>query len=217
MTVVNATAGRDLGTRPSRRLRGDGQLPGVVYGQGIDPVAVQVSYLELRDALKGEAGLNTVFTLDVDGDQATVIVRDIQRDPIKRTVTHADFMRISEDSKVKGTEFVGLVGRASKVIDNGGMIEQKRHNLLVLVAPNSIPHQIEVDITDMDMEHRLAVGELVMPEGVVSLIDANLTVAATVVPRGIKADEDEDELGEEGEEGEEGEGAESSDDADSEG
>lgn len=216
MTVVHATAGRDLGTRPSRRLRVEGQLPAVVYGQGKDPITVQVTYTDLREALKGPAGLNTVLTLDIDGDQSMVIVRDIQRDPIRRTVRHADFLRVSEDSKVKVTVPVVLTGRPAKVLDNGGMIEQKRHELMVKVSPQLIPHQILIDVSNMDMDDRLAVGELDLPEGVESLVDPNLTVAATVVPRGLKSmaeEEEDEELGEDGEASAEGEAGDDSDDS----
>ncbi len=194
MTVVNATAGRDLGTRPSRRMRAEGQLPGVIYGEGITPQPVQVTYNELRDALKGPAGLNTVFTLNIDGVENQVIVRDIQRDPIRRTVRHADFMRVTDGTKVKLTIPIVLTGRAVKVLDNGGIIEQKRHELKVLVGPMHIPHQIEVDVSHMDLDHRISVADLDLPTGVESLIDPGITVAATVVPRGLKSDLDEDEL-----------------------
>ncbi len=224
MSVVTATSGvtaitgRELGTRPSRRLRSEGQLPGVLYGGGAEPLPVHVDYVSLRDALSGPAGLNTVLTIDVDGEQETVIVREIQRDPIKRMVTHADFMRVDERTKVKVEVPVILIGRASEVIDNGGMIEQKRHTLLVKVAPKDIPDRIEVDISGMDMDHRLAVSQLVLPDGVTSLIPGNLTVVATVVPRGLKSAEEEAELEEgeegfEGEEGEEGEGEASAEDS----
>ncbi|MDH4279967.1 MAG: 50S ribosomal protein L25, partial [Acidimicrobiia bacterium] len=87
-TVVKATEGRARGTRPSRRLRAEGQLPAVVYGLDAEPQPVSVSYAELRHALSGKAGMNTVLTLDIDGTQQTVLVRAVQRDPIKRVATH---------------------------------------------------------------------------------------------------------------------------------
>ncbi len=196
-TVVKATTGRELGTRPSRRLRREGQLPGVVYGLGKDPQTVQVDYASLRDALKGEAGLNTVFTLDVDGAAEMVIVRDIQRDVIKRTVTHADFLRVDESTPVKLTVPVHLTGTSAAVADAGAIVEQKMFRIRVSALPRAIPHAIEADISGLTMDARLAVGDLNLPEGVTPLVADRITVAA---PVGTRASRMLD--GEEGEDGE---------------
>jgi large subunit ribosomal protein L25 len=215
MTVVTATTGRSIGSRPSGRLRSEGQLPGVIYGKGIEPTPLHVDYAELREALKGAAGLNTVFTLVVDGTENTVIVRDIQRDAIKRTVAHADFLRVDETDRIKLTVPVVLTGRPAEVLDNGGIIEQKIHTLSIEVDPKKVPNQIEVDVTSLTLDSRVAVGDIELPEGVTTRVPDRITIAAPVVPRGLKsAEEEEAEL--EGEEGELVEGsdeAEASDDA----
>jgi len=201
MTVVTATTGRQTGSRPSGRLREEGQLPGVIYGKGIEPAAVHVEYTELRDALKGPAGLNTVFTLSVDGTEHTVIVRAIQRDAIKRTVAHADFLRLDDADQIKITVPVTLVGRAVEVLENGGIIEQKMHSLKILVDPKKVPNSIEVDVSNLSLHDRIALGDIELPDGVSTKVSDRITIAAPVVPRGLKS-EDEGEL-EEGEEGEE--------------
>lgn len=199
MTVVTATTGRQTGSRPSGRLREEGQLPGVIYGKGIEPTPVHVVYTELREALKGEAGLNTVFTLVVDGTENTVIVRDIQRDAIKRTVAHADFLRVDDADKIKVTVPVTLTGRAADVLDNGGIIEQKMHTLKILVDPKKVPNAIEVDVTNLSLDSRIALGDIELPDGVSTKVSDRITIAAPVVPRGLKSmDEDEELEGEEG-------------------
>lgn len=200
MTVVTATTGRQTGSRPSGRLRTEGQLPGVIYGKGIEPTPLHVDYAELREALKGEAGLNTVFTLVVDGQENTVIVREIQRDALKRTVAHADFLRVDEADRIKVTVPVSLVGRAAEVLDNGGIIEQKMHSLALTVDPKKVPHVIEVDISGLTLDSRIALGDVELPEGATTQVPDRITVAAPVVPRGLKsmAAEDEDGEGEEG-------------------
>ncbi len=215
MTVVTATTGRAIGSRPSGRLREEGQLPGVIYGKGIEPTPLHVDYAELRDALKGAAGLNTIFTLVVDGTENTVIVRAIQRDAIKRTVAHADFLRVDDADKIKVTVPVTLTGRAVEVLENGGIIEQKMHTLKIVVDPKKVPNQIEVDVTNLSLDSRIALGDIDLPDGVSTKVSDRITIAAPVVPRGLKSlDEEAEELeGEEGEEGEEGDGEEASDDA----
>ena len=210
MTVVTATTGRVTGSRPSGRLREEGQLPGVIYGKGIEPTPLHVDYAELRDALKGAAGLNTIFTLVVDGTENTVIVRDIQRDAIKRTVAHADFLRVDDADKIKVTVPVTLIGRAVEVLENGGIIEQKMHTLKILVDPKKVPNQIEVDVTNLSLDSRVALGDIDLPDGVSTKVSDRITIAAPVVPRGLKSLEDEEaELLE----GEEGEGTDSEDGA----
>ena len=218
MTVVTATTGREIGSRPSGRLREQGELPGVIYGKGIEPTPLHVNYAELRDALKGKAGLNTIFTLMVDGTENTVIVRDIQRDAIKRTVAHADFLRVDDADRIKVTVPVNLVGRAVEVLENGGIIEQKMHSLKIQVDPRKVPDSIEVDVTDLTLDARIALGDIDLPDGVSTQVSDRITIAAPVVPRGLKSGEgepEEDELaeGEEGAEGEGEEGAEGEGDA----
>lgn len=215
MTVVTATTGRAIGSRPSGRLREDGQLPGVIYGKGIEPTPLHVDYAELREALKGAAGLNTIFTLVVDGTENTVIVRDIQRDAIKRTVAHADFLRVDDADKIKVTVPVTLTGRAAEVLDNGGIIEQKMHTLKILVDPKKVPNQIEVDVTNLSLDSRIALGDIDLPDGVSTKVSDRITIAAPVVPRGLKSlEEEEEELeGEDGEAIAAADGQEASDDA----
>ncbi len=198
-SVVKATTGRDLGTRPSRRMRDEGKLPGVIYGRGKEPKAVHVEYAELREVLQGEAGLNTIFTLDVDGEAETVIVREIQRDPIKRRVTHADFLRVEMDTPITVTVPVELTGIALKVADAGALVEQKLFSVKVRATPRLIPISIRADISKLTLDSRLAIGDLKLPAGVTTMANDRITVAAPVGTRASRMGAelgDEEELGE---------------------
>ncbi len=205
-TVVKATEGRALGTRPSRRLRAEGQLPAVVYGLDAEPQSVSVSYTELRQALSGEAGMNTVLTLDIDGAQQTVLVRAVQRDPLKRVATHADFQRVDPSKKVRVRVPIQMVGDDSHITSTGALIEQKRFHLDLMVAPDNIPLAIEVDMAALTLDNRISVGDLNLPDGASTPVPENISVAAAVIPRSVLVAEEEDEEleGEEGEETEEG-------------
>jgi large subunit ribosomal protein L25 len=185
-TVVTATSSRPLGSRPSRRLRAEGKLPGVVYGRGLESVPVAVDYHELRDALKGDAGLNTVLSLDLGGSTETVIVRAVQRDPIKRVVTHADFLRIDPDVPITVKVPIRLVGDGTGVTNFGGMIEQTLFELEVEVLPSRIPPEIEADISIMTLDRRIGVGDLVLPDGVTTTMADDVSVATPVVSRAGK-------------------------------
>ena len=207
-TVVTATPGRKLGTRPSRRLRAEGMLPGVVYGLDRDPVTITVAYAELRDALKTSSGLNTVIQLDLEGaDQETVIVRSVQRDPIKRTVTHADFLRVDPSIPIKVKVPITLTGEPTEVLDEGGLIEQNMFEIEVEVSPMNIPSSIEADISSMTLDSRIAIGDLNFPDGVTTALAEDIAVVSPVISRAAKMglEEEGDELLE-GEEGAEGAG-----------
>jgi large subunit ribosomal protein L25 len=204
-TVVKAELGRKAGSRPSRRLRAEGKLPGIVYGLGQDPESVTVDYASLRSALNNPQGMNTVFTLEIEGKAQTVLVHQVQRDPIKRLVTHADFLRVDPNKKVRVKVPVRLAGAASAVTEQGGLVEQKRFEIELEVAPDAIPEFIEADISNMTFERRVAVSDLELPEGARAVLEEHLTVVAPVMTRSAKASANED--GKEGGEGEAGEEA----------
>jgi large subunit ribosomal protein L25 len=202
-TVVTASPGRKLGTRSSRRLRAEGMLPGVVYGLGREPLTVTVAYTELRDALKTSAGMNAVIQLNVEGSsQETVIVKSVQRDPVRRVVTHADFLRIDLTELVKVKVPITLTGEPVEVLDEGGLIEQNLFEIEVEVSPTEIPEAIVADISAMTLDSRIAVGDLVFPTGATPTVAEDVAVVSPVISRAAKMDLDEE--GEELLEGEEG-------------
>ncbi|MGF1598988.1 MAG: 50S ribosomal protein L25 [Acidimicrobiales bacterium] len=197
-TVVTASTGRELGSRPSRRLRAEGLLPGVVYGLNKDPVTVTVEYTALRDALKVDSGMNTVLQLELDtGVSETVIVRSVQRDPIKRVVTHADFLRIDADQRIRVRVPLRVIGDDSTVTDAGGVVEQQLFELEVEVSPMNIPDEIEVDITGLTLDDRISIGDLRLPPGVTAIAAEEISVVSPTLTRAAKM------VGEDGEGGEE--------------
>src|SRR5439155_12151982 len=98
--TLTAESGRPTGSRASRRLRLSGKVPAVLYGHGIDPVSLAVDQRALRNALTGAAGLNALITLDVAGQRHLAMARYLQRDPIKGTVHHVDFVIVRRDEVV---------------------------------------------------------------------------------------------------------------------
>ena len=198
-TVVKASVGRELGTRPSRRLRAEGMLPGVVYGLDKEPQTVAVRYTDLRDALNTATGMNTVFQLDVDGSPETVLVRAVQRDPIKRVVTHADFMRVDPEKPIKLKVPIRLIGDGTAVTSNGGMIEQKMFQIEVQVSPDAIPNEIVADLGMLTLDRRITVGDLDLPEGVSTAVAEEISVVSPVLSRAAKVGADLDDEFEDGE------------------
>jgi large subunit ribosomal protein L25 len=117
---LHAEAGRTTGTRPSGRLRSEGRIPGIVYGHGMSPMPVSVDGRELRSALTTDAGLNALLSLDVAGTSHLTMAREIQRHPVRGTVTHVDFQIVRRDEIVSADVSVNLVGEAEAVHRSDG-------------------------------------------------------------------------------------------------
>ena len=90
-TTLVATSGRNTGSATSRRLRREEKIPAVIYGQGMDPISVIIERRDLRNALSGAAGSNTILEISVDGNVYPAVVKEMQRHPVRRTVAHVDF------------------------------------------------------------------------------------------------------------------------------
>lgn len=151
----------------SRKLRAAGRIPGIVYGRGMEPVAVSVEPKALSAAIAGEGGLNNLITLEGGGDldKVVVIVAEIQRDVIKRNAEHVDLHRVNMDEKVRVNVPVHLVGTAAGVKE-GGLLDFAHHTLHVECLPGQIPGQIEVNIADLKIGHSIHVSDVTFPAGV---------------------------------------------------
>jgi large subunit ribosomal protein L25 len=203
--TLTASTGRETGTRPSRRLRREDQVPAVVYGEGRDAVSIAVDRRDLRRVLSTEAGQNALITLTVDGESHLTVVKELQRHPVRRDVTHVDFLTVNPDAAIEVEVPIHLVGEAKEVSQNGGITEQRLMALRVLVKPQSIPDGIEADITDLTLTTTITAADLPLPEGVELVTDPEQAIVTAELTRAAVTG-----LNEEGGEGEaaEGEGGE---------
>lgn len=183
--TLTATTGRTTGTRSSRRLRAEGQVPAVVYGLGREPVAVSVVWRELRAALITDAGVNALIDLSIEGEGESqlAIVKDMQRHPIRQTVDHVDFLLIRRDQEI--TVDVPLVaeGEAADLESEGGMLETLLTTLAINAKPGSIPDQITYDISSLAIGDTITVADLTLPSGVTTDVDPEEAVASAQVSR----------------------------------
>jgi len=218
---LTASTGRITGSRPSTRLRDEGQIPGVVYGLGADSVTLSVAWPDLRRALSTEAGLNALIDLEVDGSVTLSIVKELQRHPVRRDVLHVDFLRLDPDADLAVEVPVLLEGEAIAVIRENAIVDQALHHLSILVKPALIPDSLSLDISDLEVGGVLTVSDIVLPAGVRTELADDEAVVSAYVPRRtaalLAADEAAAEAaageGEEGE-GEDGEGEEGAADGD---
>jgi len=216
-TVLLAESGRSTGSASARRLRTEDRIPGVVYGHGMDPVSVSVGRRDLRIALSGAAGLNTILDLTVDGEVYPTLVKDIQRHPVKRNVQHIDFIQVNLNEEVTVAVPVRLEGEAKAVEAEGGLVDLTMNEIEVVTTPRNIPDEIVVDVSEMDMDSTIRVEDVSLPAGVTAVADPEYPVV-TILTMGTPVLDAEEEAAAEAaaEAAEEGaEGATADGDADS--
>lgn len=196
-SVLQVELREDSGKGVARSLRREGKIPGVVYGKDVESCKVIVDPKALAEALKTEAGLNTLITLKGKGsfDGKVVVLKELELDPIRREPMHVDFHAI--DLKQKGSFMVPVVtvgkSEGEKI---GGSLQVIRHELEVICLPSDLPTSIDINVEALNIGDVLHVEDVEVPKGCEIPHDVNFTVITVV---GHKP---------EAEEGEEGEGAE---------
>jgi large subunit ribosomal protein L25 len=192
--TLTAETGRALGSRSSRRLLRDGKVPAVVYGLDRDTVAVAVEWPSLRAALTTDAGLNALITLDVDGHEDLTIVKDLQRDPVRRAVVHVDFLRVSRDVEIEVEVPIVLEGHAEKVEREDGTVSHLLFTLSVYAKPGAIPNELTVDVAEMELHDSIRVGDLSLPSGVRTEVDEDEVIVSAQISRETIEVAEEEEL-----------------------
>ena len=164
-------------------MRGEGRIPGILYGHGMDPLSVAVERRELRVALSGAAGVNTVLDLTVDGTVYPAIVKDLQRHPVRRSVIHVDFIQVNLDEEITVAVPVRLVGEAKNVEQEGGLVDPSVDAIEVVTTPRNIPDEFVVDVSDMAMDTVIRLGDIPMPAGVTATGDPESPVVTVLTMR----------------------------------
>lgn len=181
--VLTALSPRPTGSAAARRLRRDGKIPAVLYGHGTDPVSLAVDGRELRHALSGDAGLNALINLDVQGTKHLAMARHLQRDPVKGKLAHVDFLIVRRDEVISAEVPIHLTGEALDVHRNDGLVEQQLFALTVHAKPADIPHLIEVDVSDLTIGQTIRVSDLPLASGVTTDVDGEEPVVVGVASR----------------------------------
>ena len=218
---LKAAPRAEFGSRGSRRLRREGQVPGVVYGGGKDAKPFQVAEREVRAVL---AGGQALFDLELEGKKAVpVVVKDQQHHPTRGNLTHIDLQEVKLDEAIQAEVALELEGgETAPGVKGGGVLEHIIREVTVEALPTDIPERVVADVSEMEINDTLALSTITPPEGVKFCVDNpdELIVATLSPPRVEEVEpevEEETELvGEEGEapaaeEGGEGEGGDSGD------
>ncbi len=180
-------------SRENRRLRRAGQVPGVLYGGGGEPVPFAVGERTLRHAL---AASGAVIELSIDGGAATpAVLKDAQRHPVRGELVHVDLLRVDLNKPIHAVVTVELDGGdRSPGVRDGGVLEHVTRELTIEALPTDIPESVVVDVSAMELGHSLLLGEITPPAGVTLLDDPETTVLAScAIPAVVEETETETE------------------------
>ena len=189
--ALNASPREPAGSRSARRLRRDGNVPGVLYGGGDEPVSFQVPARALRQAL---AGAGAVMNLSIEGGgSGPVVVKELVRHPVTGATVHLDLLRVRLDVKIQATVQLELTGadEAPGVVD-GGVMEHVTRELTIEALPHDIPDSLTHDVSQMQINDTLTLAAMT-PPSTVTLLDDPETVIATLTPPRLQL-ESEDEI-----------------------
>jgi large subunit ribosomal protein L25 len=189
-----ASARTGTGKGAARQARRDNMVPGVVYGGGVDPLAIEVPFNELFKRLKAGRFLSTLFNLQVEGQEdVRVICRDVQRDVVKDLPIHFDLMRLRRTSKINLFIPVEFINEdAAPGIKRGGMLTVVRPEVELVVTAADIPEKITVDLSGLQIGDTVTISSVDLPAGTKPTIDRDFVIANIAAPSGLSASEDEE-------------------------
>jgi len=182
------------GKGASRRLRGSGKVPAIIYGGDQAAQSIEMDHNDLYHKLKLEAFHASVLTLDVAGKKEPVLLRDIQMHPYKQQVLHVDFQRVDKNKKIHMKVPLHFINAevAPGVKTSGGIVSHILTEVDISCLPDDLPEFISVDLAELTAGHTLHLSDLVMPKGVETVAlgkGENLPVATIVIPRSVLSEE----------------------------
>ncbi len=148
------------GKNEARRLRVKGFSPAVVYGGGIDPIAIAVNPKEVNSILRSASGHNTIFNVDIQGSIAPVMVVDWQHDPIKGRLLHVDLKRIDLTKRIVVKIPVHTHGDPKGVKLQGGLHEVITREVEIECLPDDIPESFTIDVTELSIGQSIRASEI---------------------------------------------------------
>jgi large subunit ribosomal protein L25 len=178
---------RSLGRRAgAKKLRSEGRIPAVIYGGTAKPQSVEINAREIGDLIVHSVSENLLVDLAIKDDanpKRLALVQEVQHHPLSGHVLHVDFHEVSPTEKVTIMVPVETTGEAAGVKNSGGVLEHVLFKLKVRALPKDLPEQVVIDVTSLELNKTIHIGEIKAPEGVEILGDKNIPVVSVAVPR----------------------------------
>jgi large subunit ribosomal protein L25 len=179
-TNLKAQLRSELGSGNAYKLRNQSILPAVLYGKGIENKNLKVAALEVERILRTKSGRNTFINLQVEGDKEyPVLIKSYQANVITRDLTHIDFWRVDENQEVEVDIETKLYGKAPGLLQ-GGILEHINHSVKLTCKANSIPQELSVDISKLEINHNIHLLDIQLPEGAKIREGYNPTIVSMV-------------------------------------
>ena len=195
MAQIKANKRKDAGQGAARTHRREGRVPAILYGHGEESVSITVDRNELDRLVHSISIENTIVDLDVEGGGYKVLIREIQRHPVRKDFVHVDFFHVAMDEKIHLEIPVVIVGTAEGVKNKGGILDHQLREIEVYCLPGNIPEKIEVDVSALDIGESIHVSDLDLPDVDVET-DLDRTVVAVLAPT-VAAEPEEEEAADE--------------------
>lgn len=182
------------GKGAARQARREGNVPGIVYGDGKEPLPIKINYNVLLKRLKAGRFLSTLFNLKLAGqDDVRVICRGVQRDVVKDQPTHLDLMRLRRTSRINLFIHVTFVNHdKAPGLKRGGTLTIVRPEVELEVTAGDIPDHITVDLEGRDIGDVIHIGDVDLPAGARPTIARNFVIANIAAPSGLRSSDNED-------------------------
>lgn len=188
-----------VGNGPARVLRREGKIPAILYGPNTKPILLHVGTHDLEVALKkGKIG-QSLFNLTIENENSfskTVMIRELQTQPVTRAFLHADFYEIDMDRKTTVNVPVEMVGKAIGV-ESGGLLQVICRELTISCLPSNIPDTIKIDVSELGIGDSIHAQDIPLGEGIEIDSDVNFTVVTVLSPKLESDEQDGKEAGEE--------------------
>jgi large subunit ribosomal protein L25 len=193
--ILNVTKRLDVGKGASRRLRKQNIIPGILYGEGKDPIQLSFEYKDIKKLIDKDAFYSQVSTLKIDGQDYQAILKDMQRNPVTDSPIHLDFMNIDDTHMITTRIPLHFTNQNICVgAKAGGAIVHSKTDIEVKCLPNDLPEYVEIDMANIDINQHIHLADIVLPSGV-TLIDhgKNPEVVSVQLTRAGKSDDDIEE------------------------
>jgi len=189
MSLVVKSEKRDVfGKNASRRIRRDGLIPAILYGEGAGNVPLVVSKKDIISILKSESGENTIFRIAFDSEETDVMIKALQVDPTTDELLHADLIKIMMDKAIRVQVPIELIGEAIGVKSEGGFTDFMLREAEVECLPRNIPDHLTVDISGLHLHQSVKAGEIALPEAVKLITDPGAVTVLIQVPHEEKVE-----------------------------
>lgn len=191
ITDLKAEVRTGTGKGAARQARREGNVPGIIYGDGAEPQPIKMNFNYLLTKLRQGRFLQTLFNLKVEGQpDVHVICRGVQRDVVKDMPTHVDFMRIHDESRIELFIHVDFINHdAAPGLKRGGTLTVVRHEVELEVTAGDIPDHVTVDLTGKTIGDVIHIDDVVLPSGAKPTIARNFVIANIAAPSGLVAEE----------------------------